>query len=364
MFPCADETVKHRLQSCNGTTSGFDYLRLVLALSIVAFHSINVTLGDTSHVWRGAYRAAAACLLPMFFALSGFLVAASLERTKSLAVFLTYRAVRILPALAVEVFLSALVLGPLVTTLPLFSYFSDSRFWIYFGNIIGNIHFYLPGVFEANPRPGVVNQPLWTVPYELECYIALAFLSLTGLVKQRFVLSAVIVAGIILATNGLVQACPPDCLYRPGGRVLVLAFLSGVLSFQYSNRIKLGLPGLVLALWLALVTLSIGQLYAFSILPLTYITVWLGLTTPPKNNLLLRGDYSYGIYLFGYPVQQLAVSWFPDRPYWWFNLFVSLPLIFACAIFSWHIIEKPILARRKIIADFVVNLFSRQSSPL
>jgi peptidoglycan/LPS O-acetylase OafA/YrhL len=146
--------------------------------------------------------------------------------------------------------------------------------------------------------------------------------------------------------------------------VLVLAFLSGVLSFQYSNRIKLGLPGLVLALWLALVTLSIGQLYAFSILPLTYITVWLGLTTPPKNNLLLRGDYSYGIYLFGYPVQQLAVSWFPDRPYWWFNLFVSLPLIFACAIFSWHIIEKPILARRKIIADFVVNLFSRQSSPL
>jgi peptidoglycan/LPS O-acetylase OafA/YrhL len=67
------------------------------------------------------------------------------------------------------------------TTLPLTKYFSHPTFWSYFGNLIGWIHFLLPGVFENNPLNIAVNLSLWTVPYELECYIALMALALLGL---------------------------------------------------------------------------------------------------------------------------------------------------------------------------------------
>jgi peptidoglycan/LPS O-acetylase OafA/YrhL len=130
-------------------------------------------------------------ILPMFFALSGFLVAGSLERCRTLVGFLSMRALRILPALAMEIVLSALVLGPLVTDLPTAAYFGDPEFARYFLNIIGDIHYHLPGVFVTNPLASV-NQQLWTIPFELECYVALAVLASLGLHRQRQTFVAVV----------------------------------------------------------------------------------------------------------------------------------------------------------------------------
>ena len=120
-------------------TSGFNYLRIILALSIVAWHSRTVTLLPQgtltqeeviAQVWA-QLRAPLALVLPMFFALSGFLVAGSLNRTR-LDSFVALRIFRIVPALAVEVILSAIVLGPLFTTFSYNQYFSDSSLRVIF----------------------------------------------------------------------------------------------------------------------------------------------------------------------------------------------------------------------------------------
>jgi hypothetical protein len=117
-------TIAHRMKAV-GPTRGFDYLRLFLALGVVAWHSIYVS-GDTDAMhavlagWIGVVKA---LLLPMFFSLSGFLVAGSMERTRTLEGFATLRVLRIAPALAVEVLLSAILLGATLTTLPLSDYF-------------------------------------------------------------------------------------------------------------------------------------------------------------------------------------------------------------------------------------------------
>jgi hypothetical protein len=92
--------------------------------------------------------------------------------------FLTLRAVRIFPALFCEVTISALILGPMLTTFSLQKYFSDLKFYTYFLNVIGRIHYYLPGLFLDNPFPQNVNNQLWTIPFELECYIAITILAL------------------------------------------------------------------------------------------------------------------------------------------------------------------------------------------
>ena len=85
--------------------------------------------------------------------------------------------------------LSALFLGPLLTTFPLVSYFSDPLFIAYFGNIVGHVQFTLPGVFHNNPLPEVVNGNLWTLPPEFYCYLLTAGAMMTGLIFNRIAFS-------------------------------------------------------------------------------------------------------------------------------------------------------------------------------
>lgn len=114
----------------------------------------------------------------MFFGLSGFLVAGSAKRL-DLKNFLLNRSSRIFPALIVEIVLSALVLGPLVTTYPLAKYFTGLHFYTYFLNIFGVVQLKLPGVFLNNPVAEVVNSSIWTVPLEMGCYALISLLIVT-----------------------------------------------------------------------------------------------------------------------------------------------------------------------------------------
>jgi peptidoglycan/LPS O-acetylase OafA/YrhL len=140
--------------------------------------------------------------VPAFFALSGFLVTGSALRLRATVPFLTFRVLRILPALLVEVTLSAIVLGALFTRLPLSTYFSDPQFFRYFGNIVGLITFHLPGVFEAN-HVSTINANLWTLPAEFDCYFITAMLMFSGLAYNRLALTAimVVVTAVLIAST-------------------------------------------------------------------------------------------------------------------------------------------------------------------
>jgi peptidoglycan/LPS O-acetylase OafA/YrhL len=104
------------LDTNRGVGPGFDFLRVALALSIVGNHSVDVTYGDDGSF--GASWVYGASLVPMFFALSGFLITASAQRL-TISQFLLNRGLRIVPALFVEIVFSAVVLGAICTTLPL-----------------------------------------------------------------------------------------------------------------------------------------------------------------------------------------------------------------------------------------------------
>jgi peptidoglycan/LPS O-acetylase OafA/YrhL len=164
------QTLGSALDDQKGFAQGFDFLRIFLATGIIAWHTAKLTgheaVARASVLWFSEYM-----LVPMFFALSGFLVAGSSMRL-STTNFLLNRAARILPALVADIIFAAFLIGPLVTTLPLKQYFADAVFFSYFLNIVGWMHYSLPGVFEDNPLPEV-NGALWTVPFEIGCYIIL-----------------------------------------------------------------------------------------------------------------------------------------------------------------------------------------------
>ncbi len=357
-------SLQDRLVETSGRPRGFDYLRLALALGVIAWHGFPVTYsGDNGPatieaLWAGPWRPAAYFIVPGFFALSGFLVAGSLERNP-IPQFLTLRAMRIFPALTVETLISALILGPLLTTVPLHEYFSSKQFFSYFLNIIGLIHYELPGVFDGLPAGNTVNKQLWTVPYEFDCYFAITVLALLGFARKPiWLLVATFIAMLLLLARhryGLHGAIPLERGSRPPGSMLLLSFLYGASFFLMRRRVPFSrLLFLLSGISYTMFVTSVQTEFLFlAVPPLVYIIVFLGLLDPPRTPFVVGADYSYGIYLYGFPLLQTVSYLLPSHRTWLFNVTLSTALALACAFLSWTFVETKILDQKSRIISFV-----------
>jgi peptidoglycan/LPS O-acetylase OafA/YrhL len=338
-------TLDEKFLSAGGRPAGFDYLRIGLACGVMLFHSMDLMAGRNVAFseFSGALRPVYSLILPMFFALSGFLVAGSLARSKTLISFLGLRVIRLGPALVVETVLSAIVIGLLFTTLPYRDYFSSWIFWHYFLNIFGDIHYLLPGVFQSHPFQAV-NAQLWTVPWELRCYGAVAGLAVMGVARRRVLLiSATMLFNTAVLLHQLFSGDQAAVVTLPG-IALVLSFLYGLCIYTFRERIvwSMWLAG---AAFLAFLGLASPPICAWGddllALPGAYLTVFLGLANPPRSRLINSGDYSYGIYLYGYPVQQSVLAVFGGKMMpWWLNFLISMAVVTPLAVGSWHLVEK------------------------
>lgn len=341
-------TIQDRMQSAGGVMTGFDYLRIGLSIAVLVWHSIGLSVSSVEHdiaMWSGPFRFLQAAIIPLFFALSGFLVAGSLGRTR-LHQFITLRVVRLLPALAAEITLSALILGLAFTELPKLQYLTSRQFCTYFLNIIGDVHYALPGVFLDNPAGGTVNGQLWTIPFELECYLALIVLSVLTLVRRRLLFTISVAVLSVALTAWVFSGHPVDPFNHVPGRMLVLCFLAAVSLYLYRDVVPYsGLLGVVSAIAAAGLLQRPDTSY-LAVFPIAYLTVWLGLTRPPA---IPFGDLSYGVYLFHFPIQQTILHLLPSIRSWWLLALVSLPLTAVCAWLSWTLIERPTLSRKKLI---------------
>lgn len=360
-----ETTIGSRLRDTDNRPSGFDYMRIILALSVILQHTVNASYGGKAafDFFHTPARAVFAAILPMFFSLSGFLIASSLERSKTIISFICLRILRIVPALAVEVFLSALVLGPVLTTLPLHDYFADSKFRSYFLNILGDIHYDLPGMFLSNPVPNTVNGQLWTVPFELYCYATLTVLALVGLVRRRgLFLLALIATQTGLVVYILLNHIPYYPVVR--GPLLILCFLCGLAIYLFRDSIIWNRNLFFAALALTAGLLLIPPRGDFVVcMPVAYVTVYLGLCNPRKWSLIATGDYSYGAYLYGFPLQQTFASLGEWTHHWYLNFIAAVPCALGVAVCSWHFIEKPALRLRRYIVWLEENLTFKRSSP-
>ncbi len=344
------------MRNNRGLGPGFDFLRLALALSVVLFHSFQLSYGYT---WQsGPFAAVISLIVPAFFALSGFLVAGSMVRVKLVRTFLLFRLLRILPALAVEITLSALILGPIVTSLPLREYFSDPQLSSYFANVVGFIHYRLPGVFLGNPVTGIVNGQLWTIPSELHCYVMLAVLMLLRVATRPRVTLAIFLAGAGLETVfAFLPGHVGDRRLFSSQELLILCFLCGNIFFLWRDHVP--------ARWYLFVASAAVYVLLYNFAPVlslllgvvcaTYFITFLGMQRMPRIPLLMGGDYSYGIYLYSFSLQQTVAWALPDHREWWVNLALGGPAAILIAMFSWHVVEKPALGLRKLFAPKVLN---------
>jgi peptidoglycan/LPS O-acetylase OafA/YrhL len=228
-------TVSDYMEAADNRPTGFDYMRLILSVMVMVSHGASISWGEEhmASMWENPLsRALLTMILPMFFTLSGFLVAGSMQRSRTVLKFMGLRVIRIYPALAVDILFTALVIGPLVTNLPLGAYFSDPLFFSYLKNIVGHdMVLMLPGAF-VNANSPYVNLQLWTIPFELACYVilgALMVFSLRGRYRIMLLLGTLAYLALTLFITGRNSGWEfADWNGAVAGRTLVVSFLLGV----------------------------------------------------------------------------------------------------------------------------------------
>jgi peptidoglycan/LPS O-acetylase OafA/YrhL len=325
----------------------FTILRLALALAVVVSHAFSV--GTGRHMDEPLYALTGYTLgehgVNGFFAVSGFLVAMSWDRRGGALPFAIARILRVFPGLIVAVFFTALVIGGAMTTLAKGSYLTDGRVWQMIWVTITTFKSatVLPGVFEGNPLRWPIST-VWTLRYELMCYAGLlAYGALGGFRRPALMLAGAALAVLALAALGLKGEIPKG---QETTLRLPLIFASGSLAYLYRDKLPLH-PAMVAGVLIALPLAALGfpplykpLLFVGSAYIFLFAAMAPGLSHPRMEP---PGDISYGVYLYGWPVQQALQSLSPSVS-GWAMLIPALVITCAIAAASWLLVEKPALS--------------------
>ena len=304
-------------------------------------HAFLIADGTQKHEWlirlTGNQSILGLCGVFVFFAISGFLVTQSYEQTRDPLRFLAKRALRIFPGLFVAAALSAFVLAPLVTTLEPGAFFLQPAPYRY---VIGNTFFdqtvhELPGVMFVNNPVGLeINGSLWTLRAEFLMYLMVLALGVLRLLNVPVML--------VLLALGLACLQFDKALGCLGGWGWLLAFFA-VGMILYKLRATHIFDGRVAALALAGLVLSVPLREFIPLFPLfgCYLALWLALNPRlPVIPAARFGDLSYGLYIYGWPVEEGVIWALGGRAMWWQVFALALPATTALAFTSWHLVER------------------------
>ncbi|CAJ1510896.1 acyltransferase family protein [[Mycobacterium] burgundiense] len=321
-------------------------LRLVLATEVILFHSFPVTGHAVSSpvVLQLLFSVG----VDGFFALSGFLITASWLRNPNVRSYLAARALRILPGFYICLFVTAFVIAPVSVAIqggsPMRLLMSSAPIEYVLKNLgVIHLHFDVGGTPADIPFAGIWNASLWSLIWELMCYLAVVGLGIAGLAKFRWV-SPVI---LVLATIGAAMLPP---LTFPGVWTIpqlamrcAIMFAAGAVLYHWRDVIpaRWSLVAVCVAIVVAAGALPDYRIVAG--LPLAYAVVVSGVLLKQKR-LNIRTDVSYGMYIYAFPVQQLlAVAGLASmNPFLFFVISVAATLPLAAA--SWFLVEKRALA--------------------
>ena len=331
--------------------NNFDFVRLALAVAVIYSHAYVLTVGaeggELLHVLTDGLLEAGVLAVNGFFVISGYLITASWERSSSMFSYLRKRIYRIYPGFIVAWLLGVFVVAPLAADALRYPGLLKSVAGLVLLNRMEPT-----GAFEGNPFPGVINGSLWTISYEFRCYLMVMLLGLAGvLARRRLVLGLTIglvvmysattyiqwpaVSGALATVMGL-----PDRLVR-----LLAYFLVGATFYKWGTPFL----GRWAAVGLAAAALSVlHPVAARLVLPVgfSYALLWFCFTPHVR---LYRwgkyGDFSYGTYLYAFPIQQLLVYGTGNGLSPLVHFAVATPLSVLAGVLSWYGVEKRFLVR-------------------
>lgn len=336
--------------------NNLDLIRLLAAISVIVYHSfaLNPQWGLIDPIKNHfGYMTTGGLAVKVFFFISGLLVTNSLLSRKSTIHFVISRAFRIFPGLAFVLIITSLVIGPIFTTMPIIDYFKSGQPFSYIlKNLSLQTQYFLPGLFEGNKYG--VNGSLWTIHYEVFAYVVLLGIYLLGVGKSQWLSSLVCfciiiepmspLKGVLFASseNNAIYLLAPcfalgsllainKNLYKSNVITPVVIFFS---QFIFTSEV---ISSLLMCVSVCLVLLHISSLEIV-------------------KKIRVRQDISYGVYLWGFPVQQIISQSFHFG--FFANVLLSILLTMAIALISWIAIEKPSIDFAKLISTAGVRTSS------
>jgi peptidoglycan/LPS O-acetylase OafA/YrhL len=202
------------------------------------------------------------------------------------------------------------------------------------------VEFGYTGAFAGNPMPGIINGSTWSISYEFWCYLGVAGLTGLGWLRKRWIVLGLFVAAWIIGVAFRIEGWivgPPQFWAR-----MLPLYLAGVVFYLFRDRIPLrsGLAALSGGLVLVACWISFGWTLLFPLAG-TYLLLWLAFTPWLRLHHVGRfGDFSYGTYLYAFPIEQLLVQRFGHTVSPMILFFCATPLVLLVAIASWYGVER------------------------
>lgn len=338
-------------------------VRILAAVAVLHAHAWlvvtpNWRTGDFWHVfgfsldWHGVHA---------FFILSGMLLTKSLIDRPDPLRFTVARLMRYIPAIFVAALFAALVIGPLVTRMPLADYFKGGLVeFVLKTTTLSDVTAPLPGVFETHPMPGILFIPLWTIHYELVFALVLAVAGALGLIR----LKALVAIGLVLtlAVN-IVWFWNGEEHVGLGSVHHLVRFASafgiGIALAVFADRIPVS-NKIMLALILISIPLAYSHVASLAgMVLIAYAILCIGFAGGSITAWLAKlGVWSYGFYVWGYLIEQTI---FHTAPSWsgWSVFALAFVLALFAGWFSWTFVEKPSIAQTRAISNGLRRIYGR-----
>lgn len=327
--------------------NNFNLIRLIAAFLVIYGHASAITGHGPADLFLQyvGFKFIGGVAVDIFFYISGFLITASALNSKGLKYYIASRVLRIYPALIICI-IFMILLGYIFTNDQ--NYLVNISTWKYF--IINasaiDVEYFLPGVFESLQQKGI-NGSLWSLSVEVKLYIVVLIAAFLKILKNKILFNTIFFFIILI---GYFE--PNFFLYflKYDNHVHVsMLFLLG--SFTYINRSSLVLNPFILLflLFLAASNHHNESFNLFYMMLLGYAVLCVAFVVP---NIVSKsyGDYSYGVYLYGWPIAQLVNIQFPDLSNNIHSV-ITCVITLLVAIISWHFIENKALAYKKIFKN-------------
>ena len=340
-----------------GRDNNYTLLRLVAALAVIVSHGFAIVLGGSQHEpWRATVGITPGGLaVDVFFVISGFRVTRSLDFRRSGSEFVAARVLRIFPGLLVNLLFVAFLIGPIFSTLSLLDYLDDVQALRF---VLHNLQMLvLPYPAVALPGVTISNGSLWTLPVEVCCYVVL----LAGWVAFSRARKGTAFDGLMALVALLVVAIAGWRYSQTAGFNLAWMFASGAVFYGLRSRIRLRASWAVIALLLLAVASVDRRAFQIALWVVGPHLVFCAAYLPRERVRVFNrlGDYSYGTYIYGFPIQVVVLAIFPSSTVWQ-HVGVAMTLTLALGILSWHLVESPALRQVPRVRRRLQRLFAHR----